>query len=228
MELKEHCHHSLDNNLLQFNFTFFSTCVTVITDCNCINYVICLNRQEGIRMRKQIVCTLSFFIPLLSLQAADNQAALVMKVLAPKEYGEMNLNRYADRFSISVGDQEKQIPNYMVSKPLRQMKPEQLAAFLQTNYLTLNQCSDGEFSLREHGRIKGGGWLGTAIGAWTGRVVGYTVVYGGVAVVCAPLLLVPGAGGPAYGTAVAPVAEGLAMSLAIAGGITGGVATGPI
>lgn len=114
-----------------------------------------------------------------------------MKILAPKECGEMKLNRYKDTFSLSMGDQEREIPNYMVSKSLRQMKPEQLAAFLQTNYVTLTQCSDGEFSLQEHGRLNGGGFGGALGGVAFGEIVGkgaalaagYLILYGTKAVI---------------------------------------------
>ncbi len=130
------------------------------------------------------------FLPLLSLQAAEHKAAFIMSVLAPQECGEIKLNRYENKFSLSIDDDEQDIPNYMVSKPLRQMKPEQLAGFLQSNYLTLKQCSDGEFSLEEHGRLHGGGpgggiagWLGGYVaGEVAGKVVimgaGYIALYG--------------------------------------------------
>ncbi len=121
-------------------------------------------------------------LSLCALQAADlpleNKSALVLDILAPNEWGHMKLNRYEDRYSLSINNEERDLPAYMVSKPLRQMNPQQLAGFLQNNYLTLKQCSDGEFSLEEHGRLHGGGPGGGVAGWVGGYLAGQTIGYG--------------------------------------------------
>ncbi len=155
---------------------------------------------EGIVLKKLLLTLLPLFsllqaadFPLAMSEdhVAERKAAFIMNVLAPKECGDIKLNRYEEGFSLSINDQEQEIPNYMVSKPLRQMPPKHLAAFLQSNYLTIKQCSDGEFSLQEHGRIRGGGPFSAAAGGlagkWVGQaavlVAGYTVLLGATGVV---------------------------------------------
>lgn len=62
------------------------------------------------------------------------------------------------------------VPNYMVSKSVREMKPERLAAILNSGnaYLTFNECSDGNYAVDMQGRVRGAGL--------TGGMFGYCVV----------------------------------------------------
>lgn len=54
------------------------------------------------------------------------------------------------------------VPNYMVNKSVREMKPEKLAAILESGngYLTFKECSDGEYAVDLQGRVKGAGLAG--------------------------------------------------------------------
>ena len=147
---------------------------------------------------KHISCKKLFFmLPLLSLQAIlawppsdTEKAKLVLDVMNSGQSEPVKLNRYEHSYSLSVGEEEREIPNHMVSAPLQRMSPEQLAGFLQSNYITIKPYSDGSVALAEHGRIRGGGpgggaagWLGGYVaGEVAGKVVimasGYAVLYG--------------------------------------------------
>lgn len=133
---------------------------------------------EGIIMKK-----LLFILPLLSLQSTlawppmDNeQPKLVLDVLNSNQTESVKLNRYENHYSLSVDDEEREIPNHMVSAPLRKMTPEQLAGFLQSNYITIKPYSDGSVALAEHGRLRGGGPWGSFEGYWAGKFLGQGVV----------------------------------------------------
>ena len=137
-----------------------------------------------------LLCSLSYAGE-LSLGEENKKAALILDVLAPKECGNLKLNRYENSYSLSMDDEEQEIPNYMVSKPLRKMNPGQLAGFLKTNYISLKPCSDGTFALEDQGRLHGGGPFSAAsgylAGKWGGQAVvlvtGYAVLLGATGVV---------------------------------------------
>ena len=140
-----------------------------------------------------LLCSLVY-----ACEKESQKPALILDVLVSKNYGEMKLNRYNDRFSLSINDKEQDIPHYMVSKPLRTMKPEQLASFLNSGYLSVKQCSDGNFALYSHGRLRGGGLAGGLGGYVAGEVVGKAVVYvGGLIVLFGTQKVIGAYAGPA-------------------------------
>lgn len=180
MVLKVTYHHSLDNNLLKYHFTFFSKCDTLAVDCNSINYVICLNRpnRKGIRMYKRIVCSLLLLASLASLHAADRRLELL---------------RYENHYALSDGMHEKAIRPELISKPLRSLDPSKLASLLKTGkaYVKIDQCDDGELTMELKPRCPGGGPGGAFAGAVIGQIgvtgatllCGWTVLYGTKAVI---------------------------------------------
>ncbi len=192
---------------------------------------------------KKLLLTL---LPLFSLlQAADfplamsedhvaeRKAAFIMNVLAPKECGEIKLSRYEDCFSLSINEEEQDIPNYMVTKPLRTMDPQQLAAFLKSGYLSVHECSDHSYSLDAHARLHGGGALGATVGAW----LGWGTVNSAAVLTTKGLAtggaLIAGPVGFAVGTTVGlgihlVIFKPLSIVAAVGGGIAGAVATGPV
>ncbi len=161
--------------------------------------------------------------------------ALASSCHIPQRLGKVGLG-YKDGDFYSFTEQGlRKVQRADVAKPLRGINPDNLEKLLKVCTLSINKCGDEDYSIKAHPRIHGGGIGGANAGMWIGRALGYGIVFGGVAIVCSPLLLIPGAGPAAYGTAVktgwtvtAPVAEGLATSLTIAGGIAGAVATGPV
>lgn len=88
---------------------------------------------------------LSLLLPVLSLSAS-----------------EIAIYKTPHTMSFSSNDFSAVVPNYMVSKSVREMSPEKLAAILESGnaYLTFNECSDGNYAVDMHGRVRGGGLLG--------------------------------------------------------------------
>lgn len=79
-------------------------------------------------------------------------------------------------------------PNHQVSKSIRDLRAEQLAACLNSNayYLKVTKLSDGSHALDLQGRLLGGGFGGALAGMATGSIFGKAVVYvGGVVVLFA-------------------------------------------
>ncbi len=153
----------------------------------------------------------------------------------PQRLGKVGLG-YKDGDFYSLTEQGlRKVQRADVAKPLRGIKPDNLEKLLKLCTLSINKCGDEDYSIKAYPRLHGGGAGGATAGFWIGRTLGYGIVVGGVAIVCSPLLLIPGAGPPAYASAVktgwfvtAPVAEGLSNSLAVGMGIAGAVATGPV
>lgn len=65
------------------------------------------------------------------------------------------------------------IPHYQVSKPIRALSPEKLAAVLNSGsrYLTINELSDGSYALDMQGRLPGSGVIGAALGTGIGTAI---------------------------------------------------------
>lgn len=149
-------------------------------DCNSINYVICLqwHDRKGIRMRKQIVCTLLSLASLASLHASDRRLELL---------------RYENYYALNDGMHEKAIRPELISKPLRSLDASKLAALLETGkaYVKIDQCDDGELTMELKPRCPGGGPGGAFAGALIGQLgvtgvtllCGWTILYGTKAVI---------------------------------------------
>lgn len=62
----------------------------------------------------------------------------------------------------------------MISKSVRKMKPERLVAILESGnaYLSFNECSDGNYAVDIHGRVKGSGVASAGAGYTMTRLVG--------------------------------------------------------
>ncbi len=200
------------------------------------------NLTEGIVLKK-LLLLLSLLCPLIHInelfaceEGVSKKVVLILDVFASKKCGEIKLNRYEDRFSLSINDKEQDIPHYMVSKPLRNMKPKQLAAFLSSGYLSVKECSDGNFILDSHGRLRGGGVVGGLGGYVAGEVVGKAVVYvGGLAVLFGTQKVIRICAGSAAEEAFAEkmqsrflpklwdVSEKVAHATGIGGAVIGGV-----
>jgi hypothetical protein len=82
------------------------------------------------------------------------------------------IDRLQDRFTIRTSNQLIEIPNYQVSKPIRDLTPEKLAAVLNSgsHYLRATELSDGSYALDMQGRLPGEGIAGATIGAFVGYV----------------------------------------------------------
>ena len=78
-------------------------------------------------------------------------------VFAPERLGSVELCHDKKGFSVLQDNKKHAIAKYFIDPLLRDITREQLGAFLQGGYLSINQMNNGEFSLKANGRIKGGG-----------------------------------------------------------------------
>ena len=112
-------------------------------------------------------------------------------------------------------------------------REEFLSHAFRSGYITIKQTQDGEYVLQFNQRLLGGGGFGAFLGAIGGKFLVHaiagavcTVVAGAVTLVAGPI-----AGGAIgyglYGLAF-PAVEVASNVVAMAGGIAGGVITGPI
>ena len=140
-------------------------------------------------------------------------------VFAPERLGSVELCHDKKGFSVLQDNKKHAIAKYFIDPLLRDITREQLGAFLQGGYLSINQMNDGEFSLKANGRIKGGGPAFGAFMYWATK----SLCYGTAAAVITTTVAVTGGAvvGAAGGGAVAGAATGAvaanSASLAIAG-----------
>ena len=126
------------------------------------------------------------------------------------------------------------VQNCFVDKELRNRTPEQIFGYLKNNnYLTVNRMSDGEYVIHGQGRLLGGGLLGAHAGAWLGKALVSVVGHGAIALVSGAVSLVatPAAGFVVFTSLESTLGASIEVASftgAIAGGIIGGVATGPV
>jgi hypothetical protein len=125
---------------------------------------------------------------------------------------------------------------------LQKMNPLQLKKFFDAGCgIRVNRLSNGDYVLRHHVPGKGGGLFGAGAGLAIGTFLGNAVVFTGIGIVSAGAGAIGFCiGGPAGAAAVGgvvaksltatvvPLAQPFIHTIAIAGGITGGVFTGPV
>jgi len=131
-------------------------------------------------------------------------------------------------FSVIDDTGEYQVQNCFVDKELRNRSHEEVLGYLKAdNYLFASRMSDGEYAIHGHGRLPGGGALGATIGSYVGKYGTYAVGHGSIFIASA----CTGWGFLATFASLesqfaAPI-EAASNTAAIAGGLAGGVATGP-
>ena len=99
--------------------------------------------------------------------------------------------------------------------------------------LVISKVSDREYSVELQHQLIGGGGGGAVAGAWFGRWIVYVVAHADMAIVAAAasIVITPAGGAVLYTSMVAasaPAVEGAAMVGALIGGVSAGVATGPV
>lgn len=147
----------------------------------------------------------------------------------PQQLGDVKIYHSQKDFYVKTNNIKHPVKSCFVDKEVRKIGKEQLKQFLADGgYLSLNEMSDGSFSLNANKRLPGGGVLGASIGAFLGKAAVYVVCHGAIQV--AGVL-----SGPAYPVTVlaleswfAVPIEGASMAGAVAGGMIGAVATGPV
>lgn len=148
-------------------------------------------------------------------------------VFVPARLGKLDLFHGKKGFSVLKDNQRIAIEKYNTDKLIRNMTREQLIAFLSVGYVSINQMSDGQYSLKADGRLNGGGPILGAIAYWVTKVVCYAVPVAalGTAVVVTggAAGAVAGAGAAAAGTAITTTAAATTAGATIA--TTAGVVT---
>lgn len=84
-------------------------------------------------------------------------------------------------YSLKSDNFSMHFPRHQVSKPIRDLRPDQLAALLKSNayYLKATELSDGSHALDLQGRLPGGGLFTGAVFGW---VVGKVLIPGVIVV----------------------------------------------
>lgn len=166
-------------------------------------------------MRKLLL--LSFLtLPLIGLQV-------------PQRLGNIAIANMPNGFAVLKDGKLNHIESDCLDSTLRKMTFKQRNQYIiKGGSLSLNQANTGEYTLKSVPNIKGGGILGAKIGCWVGKFTVYFVAHTG-------MLIAAACTGPAAPATYAAMVATSAIPLeaasnvgAIAGGILGGVATGPV
>ena len=94
-------------------------------------------------------------------------------VFAPERLGSVELYHGKKGFSIHQDGKKHVIKKYFTDPLMRNITREQLGAFLQGGYLSINRMNDGEFSLQARGRLNGGGPAFGAFMYWVTKSLCY-------------------------------------------------------
>lgn len=181
---------------------------------------------------KKLLCALLCVLPISAMEqnVVKIKAASLM---IPKRLGNVSVLHDEEGFRVEQNGNLYDVNNGDVDKELRHVSPQKLKAMLAKSYIAVNKSDNGDFSLKSHARVRGGGLFGAALGAFLGKglvsVVGHGSIYLvslGVSAVATPAVGV-GVGMFLSGT-IGPMIEAASMHAAIAGGMLGGVATGPV
>lgn len=115
-----------------------------------------------------------------------------------------------------------------VDKILRDIPAEHLETVMEHLAIRPVKMDNGDYALHAHGRLRGGGAGGATAGVYIGKFAVHFVAHG-------TILLISACTGPAAPATAAsleltflPAIEAASNVGAIAGGIIGGVATGPV
>ena len=144
-------------------------------------------------------------------------------VIVPERLGSAKLYHGDKGFYVHHDNKMKRIQKCFTDKMVRNITPEQLQAFAQVGYFTLNKMSDDEYSLRANGRVNGGGPLFGGFMYWATK----SVCYGALA--AAGSAAVIGTGGAIVGAVAGTAAlggAGTAGALALAGTATSSTVVG--
>lgn len=173
---------------------------------------------------------LVFALSLVSIQSYCSQEFTFKRfaVMSPQKLGKVSLSVNAGEYSVLQAGKSHKIENHDVDPVLRKMNTEQLAKFQKNNSVAVNQLSDGSFKVDAKLGLKGGGVLGATIGAWIGKGLVYIGAYSAIGVISACTFAAAPVTFAALTAAWAVPIEAASMAGAVAGGMVGGVATGPV
>jgi hypothetical protein len=144
----------------------------------------------------------------------------------------------ANGFIVTEGTKHKRVRPYDVDKALSGKSPEQIAKFSKLGTFLVTKMHNGDYKVRAHGRIRGGGpitaaalyWI-TKSACWFGIGLGTTAVATGIVAATAVTGGVPlatiGSGAAVVATAGVPVTAAVAGG-AVIGGTAAAVGTATV
>lgn len=119
-------------------------------------------------------------LTLVTLSATVNASEIMKSYDKPFE-----LSQNDRGYSLKSDNFSMHFPHHQVSKPIRDLRPDQLAALLQSNayYLKATELSDGTHTLDLQGRVNGGALGGAAVAGVLG-CEGSKLVFSGLSIGC--------------------------------------------
>lgn len=151
-------------------------------------------------------------------------------ILSPER---LSLYHDGEGFHVKQKGRLYAVPRYDTDEVLRKVNKTNLAAYLQAGLIRVSKTNNGEYVLRSHIKGLGGGTIGAYIGCFLGKGLVYGTYYSTVAVIGAvttPFLTPAGSAvltATIHSTCAGPV-EVFSNYVAIAGGVAGAAATGPV
>ena len=97
-------------------------------------------------------------------------------VFVPHQLGSLELYHDKDGFYVQQDNKKHKIQKCFTASLVRSITKEQLKTFQEVGYFTLNQESDGQFSLDAKGRINGGGPLFGGFMYWVTKSLCYGIL----------------------------------------------------
>ena len=176
----------------------------------------------------------AFILSIISFNFIQAMKIEKRALFIPQQLGDISAIHDDHEFKIEKNAQSFLVKRCYMDKELRGISQDKLSRLIKAGaYLAVTDIGKNEYSLKLNGRLNGGGVFGTIAGAWIGKSLVSLVGHGSIALVSGAVSIVAT---PAAGIAVSIMLEstlGVAIEAAslkgaIAGGIMGGVATGPV
>ncbi len=150
-------------------------------------------------------------------------------LLVPQRLGNVSLMTDDHGWAVYKDKKVHRVESDCMDPMLRQMDYKQRALYLvKGGSVAINQASDGQYTLKSVASLKGGGLFGAAFGAKLGMFCAHFLGHGAI-------LIAGFCSGPAMPATILALEATFGPSIiiagkaaAIAGGIIGGVATGPV
>ncbi len=132
-------------------------------------------------------------------------------------------------FFVRTNSKEVRVHAHDTDKSLREMTSKDIAKYAMLGKLKVSKFNNGEYAIRAHGDLRGGGALGATGGALFGKFLVHFIGQGAIQVVALCT-------GPAYpatlvaleASVVPLIIEPLSNVAAVGFGVAGAVATGPV
>ncbi|MGB8467935.1 MAG: hypothetical protein WCE21_02935 [Candidatus Babeliales bacterium] len=142
------------------------------------------------------------------------------------------LIHHKDNFYVVNDEITRKVHNWNMDAQLRNMNKSNLNQFATYGYITASKMSNGEYTLKAHGRLNGGGANGAYLGFVWSKAATHLAAQGAIlGVSFAANFFVPGSQMIVQATLASyagPSIELLSNAMGIAGGIVLAVETGPV